>query len=409
MKIGYLVPQFPGQTHIFFWREIAAMEAAGAQVQLFSTRPPPASLMPHGWSERAIARTTYLATTDPRDAWATLRRLPLRTWWRDLTGPGGPTPVDLAMSLGAARRLADAARAQGIGHVHVHSCGRAALIAAMARAAWGLRYSITLHGPLQDYGTAQPLKWRHAEFASVITNRLDREVKASLAGHLPPRVFVQPMGVEPSVFRRVTPYVAWGGVGPLRLFCCARLNIVKGHVELVDAVAGLRDRGIDVRLDIAGEDDAGGTGFRRQLEEHIAAAGLTGVVRLLGAISAEAVRDALHAAHVFVLASWGEPLGVAYMEAMASGVPVIGTRAGGVTELIDDGENGLLVEPRDVAALAEAILQVASDKALALRLAASGPRHVEARFNAARGARRLLKAIAEAGTDQGSRRIFSTE
>jgi glycosyltransferase involved in cell wall biosynthesis len=55
-------------------------------------------------------------------------------------------------------------------------------------------------------------------------------------------------------------------------------------------------------------------------------------ITLLGAVSEEAVQASLEKAHVFVLASLGEPLGVATMEAMAMGVPVVVTNAGGVTE-----------------------------------------------------------------------------
>ena len=52
-KLGYLVPQFPGQTHIFFWREIAALEAMGVAPVLFSTRRPPPGLIAHDWSQAA--------------------------------------------------------------------------------------------------------------------------------------------------------------------------------------------------------------------------------------------------------------------------------------------------------------------------------------------------------------------
>ena len=54
--LGYLVPQFPGQTHIFFWREIAELEKRGVTVDLMSTRHPPAGLVAHDWSAGAMAR-----------------------------------------------------------------------------------------------------------------------------------------------------------------------------------------------------------------------------------------------------------------------------------------------------------------------------------------------------------------
>ena len=61
-KLGYLVPQFPGQTHIFFWREILKLQDAGVTPVLFSTTPPPAGLVAHAWSAEAMERTEYLAS-----------------------------------------------------------------------------------------------------------------------------------------------------------------------------------------------------------------------------------------------------------------------------------------------------------------------------------------------------------
>ena len=68
LRIGYLVPQFPGQTHIFFWREVFALEAMGHSLSLLSTRHPPQGLIAHDWSEDAIARTTceFFREPDPQ-------------------------------------------------------------------------------------------------------------------------------------------------------------------------------------------------------------------------------------------------------------------------------------------------------------------------------------------------------
>ena len=149
-KLGYLVPQFPGQTHIFFWREIQKIEEAGTEVCLFSTRPPPPGLIAHAWSQAAIARTEYLASASISSLLATLPRLPLAELLRE--GAGRDFWRDVLISLPAARRLARQCRARGIAHVHAHSCGRAAMIAALAQRLYGIDYSVSLHGPLEDYG-----------------------------------------------------------------------------------------------------------------------------------------------------------------------------------------------------------------------------------------------------------------
>ena len=151
LRLGYLIPQFPGQTHIFFWRELEALQARGVQPVLLSTRPPPPGLISHEWSAEATARTTYLGRMDPLAALGGLVRLPPGDL---LSAPRGEPRAflrDMAMSIPAARRLVDHARREGIDHVHAHSCGRAALIAALAFRMGGPRYSLTLHGPLEDY------------------------------------------------------------------------------------------------------------------------------------------------------------------------------------------------------------------------------------------------------------------
>lgn len=384
-KIGYLVPQFPGQTHIFFWREIAELQKRGVEVRIFSTRPPLKGLIAHEWSVQAMARTLYLGAVKPLAALTALPAVP----WGEVAGMA----KDIALSLSAARQLFIACQIEGIAHVHVHSCGRAALIAALARRLGGPTYSLTLHGPLSDYGPGQRFKWRGATFVAIITDKLLAEVKTELAGDLPERLIIQPMGVDTETLRRDAPYQPVRPGETLRLFSCGRLNIVKGHQDLMAALRLLLDQGQPVTLDIAGEDDAGGSGYRHVLQARIAELGLGDHVRLLGAIDANAVKAQLLAAHAFVLASWAEPLGVALMEAMSCEVPTIGTAAGGVAELISDGVDGVLVPPKDPAALAAAIVNLARDPARAVALGQAGRARVVSRFHAGLGAETLIREI----------------
>ena len=65
MRIGYLIPEFPGQTHIFFWREMRALQALGVEVETVSTRRPPAGIVCHAWSKEAMDRTHYLFPPSP--------------------------------------------------------------------------------------------------------------------------------------------------------------------------------------------------------------------------------------------------------------------------------------------------------------------------------------------------------
>jgi glycosyltransferase involved in cell wall biosynthesis len=84
--------------------------------------------------------------------------------------------------------------------------------------------------------------------------------------------------------------------------------------------------------------------------------------QFLGWQSHDQIQDHYHRASVFVMPSLIEAFGVVFLEAMASGVPVIGGDAGGTRELIQDGVNGLLVRPRDHEALAGKILSVLRDE-----------------------------------------------
>ncbi|MDU8926220.1 exopolysaccharide biosynthesis GT4 family glycosyltransferase EpsE [Alisedimentitalea sp. MJ-SS2] len=404
-SLGILIPQFPGQTHIFFWREVLELQKLGVSVTLFSTRPPPPGLISHDWSDEAISRTTYLGDMSPGNATLALPRLPLRALWSDLKREGSAFARDVLISLPAARRLALACHAQGITHVHAHSCGRAALITALAKRTWGLDYSLTLHGPLSDYGPGQGFKWRNAAFGTVITRKLTRELEAELGDDLPPRLYLQPMGVDTEVLQRDTSYEPPSPDGPLRVFSCGRLNVVKGHQDLLQAVRDLRDRGIDARLEIAGEDDAGGSGFHAELQSELRRLNLQDHATLLGAIDGDAVRGKLQTAHIFVLASWHEPLGVAYMEAMSMGLPTIGTDAGGVPELITSGRDGLLVPPKRPDLLADAIAALANDPTRCLALSKAGRTRIEAGFSSTRGAQTLIAGILDAQKDaprQGS-------
>jgi glycosyltransferase involved in cell wall biosynthesis len=393
LRIGYIVPQFPGQTHIFFWREIQALEAMGHSVHVFSTRKPPPGLIAHGWSRAAIASTTYLGKLDPLHSVSSLLRMLPKGLVGSMLREGSGYAKDALMTLGAASLLRRHARRLKLDHVHVHSCGRAALIAAFAHKMGGPRYSLTLHGPLEDYGPGQRVKWRDASFATIITHKILHEIQEQLTGSLPERLLIRPMGVDTEVMRRDAPYVPPEHGTPLKVFACGRLNVVKGHQDLMAATRQLIDQGVDIRVEIAGEDDDGGSGYRLELEETLKKLRLQDHVKLLGAIDAGAVQQKLQEAHLFVLASWSEPLGVAYMEAMSMGVPTIGTDAGGVRELIQDGSTGYLVEPQNPGQLSRTIKSLSSDPDALMRLSQAGRAHIEAHFRASLGAETLAQEI----------------
>lgn len=394
-SIGYFVPEFPGQTHDFFWRELNALRAMGQRPRLVSTRLPRNGVARHPWAGEARRVTHYLFPSPFRGvvrftAHALFRPVQNARLAKTLLREG--LTVRELVHLPFARALARWSRKQRITHLHVHSCGSAALIAMIAERISGVRYSLTLHGPLDDYGPHQALKWKHAAFGIVITETLLADVRHRLGDTVAGRCTVAPMGVDTSAFCRSAPYHPWRG-GQVRLFSCGRLNPCKGHETLIRSLPHLGRRGYDVRLTIAGEDDIGGSGHRLVLEESIRSLGLSDCVALPGSVSTGEVRRELERAHVFVLASRSEPLGVAYMEAMAMEVPVVGVGAGGVPELIEAERDGLLVPPDDPPALAEAVHRLLEDPELACRFSRAGRVRVEGAFGVDRSAAELVRRV----------------
>ena len=388
MRIAYLIPEFPGQTHMFFWRERISLGRIGIETHIVSTRRPAKAIISHDWADEAQLETFYLTDATPADI---LRCCFLfigfgpRAWTKALIAViEDCSPRDwlanFALMLFSVR-LIGYMRDRNISHVHSHSCANSALIALFANRLADMTYSLTLHGDLHDYGRQQHVKWRHAAFAITITRKLRDQVFSLLGRDVPPLVGLAPMGVDPAKFKRSRPYTAWNREGALRLFSCGRLNQVKGHQDLIRAVSILRNSGMNVRLEIAGEDEIGGGGFHRELATLIAELKLESEVVLLGAVAEQKVLEGLEAAHLFILASHHEPLGVAIMEAMSCETPVIATDRGGVPELIDHGLDGFLISPRDSEALAAAIRFLADHPAAAMNLSMAGRPKVLERFN----------------------------
>ena len=150
---------------------------------------------------------------------------------------------------------------------------------------------------------------------------------------------------------------------PVRLLCVARLAVVKNHALLLEAMARLRGAGREVSLTLVGDGP-----LRSQLVEHAQALGVSDCVRFAGR-----QRDTAafyRRADIFVLLSTYEGMPMSILEAMAAGLPVVATRAGGVPEIVKDGVNGALVKA-DAGAAAAAIAAICDDHALYQRLSAA--------------------------------------
>ncbi|KGJ04577.1 Glycosyltransferase involved in cell wall bisynthesis [Paracoccus halophilus] len=404
LRIGFFIPEFPGQTHIFLWRERQALAELGIEADLISTRLPPRAIASHSWAAEAQARTRYLTPLrgEGLGIVAEFLRSGPRGWARGLgaaftaeTAGGARGRARMLGLLAMGARLKRIARENGWSHIHVHSCADSANIAMFAERLGGPGYSLTLHGPtLEGYGPNQPQKWRHARFATIISRLLAGVVERELAGSRPDIINIAPMGVDLDQIRRSAPWQPPAPNEPLRIFSCGRLNAVKGHDHLLETLRLLRDQGIEARLEIAGEDEQGGTGYRKYLEGLIAEKDLTDAVTLLGAVSEARVREGLENAHVFALASLNEGIAVAIMEAMAMEMPVVVTDVGGNHELITSGRDAILVPPEQPEAMAREIAGLVADPDYARRLAQASRARVAADFHHRRSAEAVADGLA---------------
>jgi len=184
-----------------------------------------------------------------------------------------------------------------------------------------------------------------------------------------------------------------GGEGPT-LLSVARQYPRKNTEDLLRALPAVREAVPGTRLRIVGDGPE-----RGRLESLRARLDLGRSVRFLGAVRDRArLRAEYFSADLFCLPTLQEGFGIVFLEAMAAGLPVVACDAAAVPEVVRDGETGVLVPPRDVDALARAVVSLLRDPDGRSRMGARGRRIVE-RYDWPRVARRFLEAVdlAEAG------------
>jgi glycosyltransferase involved in cell wall biosynthesis len=166
---------------------------------------------------------------------------------------------------------------------------------------------------------------------------------------------------------------------PRTILCVARFVPSKRHQDLLAAAARLAERGAHFRLVLIGD---GPTlpAIRRIAME----LGLGARVEFAGARAPEEVRARLCQANVFCLPSALEGMSASVMEAMASGVPVVGTDINGIAELVQHGRTGLLVPPRDSGRLAHALEQLIAAPETAEAFGRAGRQRIAEHFSLGR-------------------------
>jgi glycosyltransferase involved in cell wall biosynthesis len=197
-------------------------------------------------------------------------------------------------------------------------------------------------------------------------------------------------GIDLSLFRfRPPPYTFTTTRKPL-ILCVARLVPKKGLGDLIAACAVLQRAGVCFRCEIVGDGP-----LRAEIENAISSAGLGEDVALLGSMTHARLIKHLSEADLFALAPCiaedGDRDGIpnVIVEAMAIGVPVVSSDISGIPEMVMHEKSGLLVPPRDPAALAAAMARVLADPALGRRLARTARARLDRCFNCWENTREL--------------------
>ena len=288
----------------------------------------------------------------------------------------------------AARALA---RRERFDLVHAHWWFPAGVVASAIRATTGLPFVTTLHGSdlrLASSFPIGPALFRQvAERARAITavsSWLARGAEELAPGQT---VTVAPMPVLTGLF-----HPGDGREQDLLLFV-GKLTEQKGLGRLLRAMTHMRTR---ARLAVVGAgrvDDAGVRSLAREL-------GLEDRIEWLPLLTQAELAKQYRRATIHVIPALDEGLGLTAVEALLSETPVVGFRSGGLPDIVPNGVAGLLLDPGDERALAEALDAVLGDQGRARAMGASGRAHAEERFGAAAASERYASLY---------RRIVSNE
>ena len=156
----------------------------------------------------------------------------------------------------------------------------------------------------------------------------------------------------------------------------SRLVKKNGIGDLIDAMAVVRNEIPDAKLTIIGSGP-----LEKILKLKVRSLNLENYIEFLGEISNELLPKCLSMANIFVRPSLSEGLGTAFLEAMAAGLPVVGTAVGGIPDFLKDKQTGLFCKPGDPDDIADKIIMLLENDELRNRLAGNGRRLVEEKYD----------------------------
>jgi glycosyltransferase involved in cell wall biosynthesis len=396
----FILKGYPRLSETFIAQEILALERLGLDIRIVSLRHPTDKDV-HPVHREIRAPVTYLPEYLYQEplrvirAWRRARRLPgyaaaRAAWMADLRRD--PTP-NRGRRFGQALVLAaelPVLAPEGATRLHAHFLHTPASVARYAAVMTGLPWSCSAHA--KDIWTTP--EWEKREKLAaldwlVTCTRSGFQHLRALAGPAASRLELVYHGLD---FRRFPPFAAQhnrrdgsAADDPVRLLAVGRAVEKKGFDDLLAALA-LLPAGLGWRLT-----HVGGGPLSRALKAQAAALGLAGRISWRGPQPQERVLAEYRAADLFVLpcriGGDGDRDGLpnVLMEAQSQGLAVVSTTISGVPELVEDGATGMLVPPRDPAALAAALQTLIADPERRRRLGEAGAARVRLRFDMAAG------------------------
>jgi glycosyltransferase involved in cell wall biosynthesis len=394
-KVAYIMSRFPHLPETFILREMIAVECLGWQVALYPLVVQQQAVV-HAEAQPWLERANRIAWISPEVLAANLRALVrapgryLGAWARTLWENGTSLNflVRAVAILPKAVCMGERMRAEGIDHIHAHYATHPALAAWVIHRLTGIPYSVTVHA--HDIFVDKAMlttKLSSAAFIDAISGYNKEYLSLNCSNNLTPKTQVIHCGIEPGLY-----HPRRDRQDRFTILSIGSLQPYKGQEVLIEACRLLAGRGLDFVCRIVGDGE-----LRSDLQAQIAAAGLTGRVELAGPRTQQEVAGLLEAADCYVQPSVITPSGkmegipVALMEALACELPCVASRLSGIPELIRDGETGLLVEPRNPAALAEAIERLRREPQLGRRLGRAGHSLVLREFDLSTNAARLAE------------------
>ncbi len=383
-RIAYLVSQYPALTHTFILREILALRSLGFEIDVIAIRGdhrPPESVTEHERLEHS--RTVAVLPIGFDFVLAhlyTLLRYPsgyLAGLWLALKlGSGFRSSCFHLIYFLEAVVAGHIAVRRGHGYIHTHFSSTVGLLAARV---FGLRLSITIHGP-DEFRNVIGFRMREKVAAACLVCTISQFARSQIMQAVDPRdwhkIRVCRLGVDTSLFVPVAAPGLPPVDGAARLISVGRLAPVKGLRILISACALAISRGVNLQLRLVGGGDD-----LAALRAHAADCGMREQIVFEGPRNQDEVISLFRQSQIFVMSSFAEGVPVSLMEAMAMELPCAATWVNGIPELITSGEEGILTAPSDVVALASVIERLVADAGLRQRLGQEGRRKVLRDFN----------------------------